>query len=518
MVEKIAPRRRATIAAMDGPSSLGEALLDACARSSGRAALVHEGRMTTFGELRDAAASLAGELRARGVRRGDRIVCSVSNRPEHLVQLAATWWSGAIHVCAEFRLTARELAHIIRVTEARALVYEPPPDAEDPDAVPRALRREHPRLEVLIVGDRVPLTTTPVEPVTSAPEDPAIVFVTSGTTGAPKATIGYHGNLARRWRGLGPWLGFRPGDRHLAQMPLSHGFGLLSAMAGLLANGTVVLVDRFSPAGVLDVIERDRVTVIGGAPAHFRLILGRLGEESRDVGSLRLGIGTAAAFPPPLVREIQMRLGVKLVVLYGSSEGVGVGTTDQDDVARGSVGRPAPESVEIVGPDRTPLPVGDVGEIAFSRAVFPVRYWGDDRPGGAWYYSGDLGRLDEEGRLYVYGRLNHQIDRGGLKVDPSEVEAVLVRTAGVVDAAVLGLADPVVGERVCACVVPADGVAPTLADVRRLLANDLAPHKLPEDLRVVDEIPRTPIGKVDLSTLRAAIEKAPAESIRTSAA
>ena len=174
------------------------------------------------------------------------------------------------------------------------------------------------------------------------------MFVTSGTTGRPKATIGYHGDLARRWRGLGPWLGFRDGDRHLAQLPLSHGFGLLSAMAGLLADGAVVLVDRFSAAGVLEVIERDRVTVISGAPAHFRLILARLGTEPRDVGSLRLGIGTAAAFEPALVQEIQTVLGLKLVVLYGSNEGVGVATTDQDDVVRGSVGRPAAGSVAIV--------------------------------------------------------------------------------------------------------------------------------------------------------------------------
>jgi acyl-CoA synthetase (AMP-forming)/AMP-acid ligase II len=493
---------------MNGPSSLGEALFDAYTRAPGRAALVHEGRTITFGELRDSAAALAGEYRARGIEPGDRIVCSVSNRPEHLVALAAAWWRGAVHVCADYRLTARELSHIVRVTDARALVYEG--DAHD---VPRELRRDHPDLDVLVVGDGLP-AAAPVEPEPGAPEDPAVVFVSSGTTGVPKATIGYHGNLARRWRGLGPWLGFQDGDRHLAQMPLSHGFGLLSAMAGLLANGTVVLVDRFSAAGVLEVIERDRVTVVGGAPAHFRLILARLGKEPRDVGSLRLGIGTAAAFAPSLVQEIQTVLGLKLVVLYGSSEGVGVGTTDQDDVARGAVGRPAPGSVQIVAPDRTPLPMGETGEIAFSRAVFPVRYWGDDGPGGAWYYSGDLGHVDEEGRLYVHGRLKHQIDRGGLKVDPSEVEAALIRSGRFVDAAVLGLADPVVGERVCACVVPFAGEVPTLADLRRVAGRDLAPHKLPEDLRVVDAIPRTPIGKVDLSALRAALEGAPAESIR----
>ena len=505
---------------MDAPSSLAQALDDACRRAPYRVALVEEGRATTFSELRAAAASLAGEYRARGIGAGDRIVCSVSNRTEHVVALSAAWWRGAVHVCAEYRLTARELSYIVRRTEARGLVYEAPPDADDPDAVPRALHREHPELELLLVGDRLPWAAAELaERATPPPDAPAIVFVTSGTTGTPKATIGYHGNLARRWNGLGRWLGFRDDDRHLAQMPLSHGFGLLSAMSALLGNGAVVLLDRFSPTRALEAIERDRVTVVGGAPAHFRLLLRRLAEEPRDVGSLRLGIGTAAAFEPELVDEITRTLGLELVVMYGSSEGVGVATTDRDDVARGAVGRPAPGSVEIVGPDRAPLPRGEIGEIAFSRSVFPVRYWGDDTPGGAWYYSGDLGRLDEEGRLYVHGRLKHQIDRGGLKVDPVEVEAALLRNVDLADAAVVGVPDPLVGERVCACVVPAEsGQPPTLPALRALLAEELAPHKLPEDLRVLEEIPRTAIGKVDLPSLCAALAGAPSESVRASAA
>src|SRR5437870_2026664 len=125
---------------MDVPSSLAEALAAACRRASRRVALVHDGRRSTYGELESAAGALAGEYRARGIAPGDRVVCSVSNRPEHVVALAAAWWSGAVHVCAEYRATARELSHVVRLTGARALVYEPPREAADPDAVPRALR------------------------------------------------------------------------------------------------------------------------------------------------------------------------------------------------------------------------------------------------------------------------------------------------------------------------------------------------------------------------------------------
>jgi acyl-CoA synthetase (AMP-forming)/AMP-acid ligase II len=200
--------------------------------------------------------------------------------------------------------------------------------------------------------------------------------------------------------------------------------------------------------------------------------------------------------------------------MYGSSEGIGVATTDREDILRGSVGRPAPGSVIIVGPDRTPLASREIGEIAFSREIFPVHYWtdhGSPAPSqvtevdgrNAWYYSGDLGRLDDDGRLYVYGRLKHQIDRGGLKVDPVEVEGVLLRCPGVFDAAVIGLPNPVLGETVCACIVPLPGQVPSLEKIRLVLGHDLAPYKLPEELCVLEQIPRTQLGKVDVGRLRA---------------
>jgi len=182
--------------------------------------------------------------------------------------------------------------------------------------------------------------------------------------------------------------------------------------------------------------------------------------------------------------------------------------------------------VTIVGPDRQPLPVGETGEIAFSRTVFPVRYWEDaganlfsnvaslEADGkGLWYYSGDRGRLDADGRLYVFGRVKLQIDRGGLKVDPVEVEMALFRCAGVADAAVLGRPNPVLGETVCACVVPAAGCSLTLEALRLSMQVQLAPYKLPEELILLDRIPRTQLGKVDLEKLKVDIASLTAQHL-----
>ncbi len=507
------------------PGTLVGALESSWERWPDRPALSSGGRITSYAQLGAAVLRLAGAYRRLGIGPGDRVVCSAANRPEHVVAIGAAWSAGAVHVGADFQLTGPELARVVETTRAAALVYEPPGGGADPFAALRAVREAHPGLVVLVAGDgpapagcqalaelaaagaETEAGPAPREP---SPGDPALIFISSGTTGTPKATLGYHGNLAERWRRLGGWLRFGPEDVHLAHLPLSHGFGMMMAMGALFAGGRLVLLDRFTPEEALRRVAAEGVTVLNGAPAHFRLVLDRLARDGGDVGALRLSVGTAATFPPELVRDIWDRLGVEFMYMYGSSEGVGVATTDREDILRGSVGRPAPGSVVVVDEERRPVPAGVVGEVAFSRGVFPVRYW--DEAGaadGGWYYSGDLGRMDGEGRLYVFGRLKHRIDRGGLKVDPVEVECALLRLPAVADAAVIGLADPVMGETVCACVVPAPGESPELASLRLALGGELAPYKLPEALCVLERIPRTRLGKVDLPALRAAAADAP---------
>jgi acyl-CoA synthetase (AMP-forming)/AMP-acid ligase II len=511
-------------------ATLADALQGAWSTWPERPALVHRGRTTTYRGLGEAAAALAGTYATLGIGRGDRIACSVSNRPEHVAALAAAWLHGAVHVCVDHDSTAPELSRIVASTQATALVWEPAAGSAEPLATLRTLRDEHPGIAVLVVGEEpVPDGCLPVSTVLAtaghrpeagagpAPDDPALIFISSGTTGTPKATVGFHGNLAGRWPRLAGWLGFGPDDVHLAQLPLSHGFGLLTAISALLSGGTLALLGRSSTGAVLRTIGEEGVTVVNGAPAHFRLILDRLDPALHDVGSLRLSIGTAATFQPSLIRAIRRRLGVDFVVMYGSSEGIGVATKDLDDILLGAVGRPAPGSVAIVASDHARLPAGEVGEIAFSRSVYPVRYWQPAdalREDDGWYYSGDLGRLDADGRLYVYGRLKHQIDRGGLKVDPAEVEAAVLRCAGVTDAAVIALPNPMLGESVCACVVPGAAGPPSLEQLRASLAAELAPYKLPEELCLVESIPRTALGKVALDVLRGEVMDSVRQSVR----
>jgi len=492
-----------------------------------RVGLVFCGRSMTYGQLQMAVENLAATYRGLDVRRGDRIICQLSNCPEHIVALGAAWMCSAVHVGVDQQLTSSELSSLIEFTGATTLLFEAAGKSLDPFLPLRLLRRKHPHLRIIVTGHpslpeelnlfRWDSVTKKSEhqslAVTDRPssEDPAIIFFTSGTTGKPKAPLGFHGNLCTRWRRLADWLKFSPEDVHLGHLPLAHGFGLMLAVTALLTGGRLVLFNGFSRKDVFEAVEQQRVTVLNGSSTHFRLLIDHVNSKGGDVSSLRIGVGSAAPFPPSLIRSILDNLKIQFMFMYGASEGVGVVTTDAEDMLRGSVGRPAPGSVTILDADRNVLPAGEIGEIAFSRKVFRVRYWAPPTSVASvpedtdWYYSGDYGRLDGEGRLYVLGRVKHQINRGGLKVDPVEVENALLECPAIADAAVIGVNDHILGQIVCACVVPVRDEAPSLEQLRSFLGDVLASYKLPEELRVLECIPRTRTGKVNHELLQARI-------------
>src|SRR5262249_14407656 len=280
-------------------------------------------------------------------------------------------------------------------------------------------------------------------------------------------------------------LEYGPDDVHLAHLPLSHGFGLMMGVTALLTGGHLVFPSSSSIDEALGLIAAERVTVVSGSPVLYRLMIDR--RARLDLRTIRTAIGRAAPFTLSLLRQVIKDLGLRFMLMYGASEGVGVATTDRDDILRGSVGRPLPGTVAIVGLDHQPVPTGTIGEIAFSRSMFPVSYW-DGRSAvpasangkGAWFYSGDLGRFDEAGRLYFVGRLAHQINRAGLKIDPLAIEAAILETGRASVVAVVGLPDPVLGEIAYACVVPRAGHAIVPANLRADLARALGASRCPD--------------------------------------
>lgn len=494
-------------------ATLAGAVDAASRRWESKPAMVAGSTVLTYGHFGRLIDRIVGVYSEEELQAGDRVVCQLPNGPLHLAVATATWRYGAVHVVADSDLAPNELARRVIDTQAVAIAVQP-----TDDAAIVLLRSACPQLRILMTGG----STQPAgcyslsELLASAseatgrtdedrlapdPDDAAVILFTSGSTGRPKGVVRYHGQLLEQWLRAAEVLNVRAGDVHLGQLPLSHGFGLGMATMALMTGGKLVLLERFSAEVALRFATTEKVTILHGTPSHFTMLVDHLDPTRHDVSSLRIGQGSAGGFSPGLLRRVFEELGMDLMLLYGCSEGLNTYTTDRQDMLLGSVGAPPPGRVQIVDQNRRALSPMEVGEIAMRR-VHRFGYWGEDTPGSDWYYTGDLGRMDADMRLYVLGRVHYQINRGGIRITPEEVEANLAEYPGLVESAVIGVPDRVVGEVVCACVVPTPGTTPTLADVRRFLGQSLARHKLPEELCVLHAIPRAQLGKIDRSALR----------------
>jgi acyl-CoA synthetase (AMP-forming)/AMP-acid ligase II len=507
-------------------------LEEACRRWSDRPAITFHGRTMTYAELWQQVSRLAGAYRALGVERGDRVVCQLPNCPEQIVAVAAAWLIGAIHVGTDNDLTGPELLGLVDQVDARALVFQPRPGSPDPFGALRVVGEGRPGT-VLVLHDPgesgpgdgdVPdgvhrledlLKATVPDPAMAQEHDPgeiAVLLLTSGTTGRSKAVKESFAACWAKMQFFSDAYRPQPDDVHLVYLPMAHVFGFRLGLIALLTGGRLVLLDRFSPEAALRLVTDEAVTILPGMPTHLTLLLAALDPARHDVTTLRWAISAASQLPAPVAEGVYDRLGVELLYVFGCAEGFTTRTTDRTEILRGSVGRTVfrgPEgtaqdgSVRVVDPEEgSTLPADEVGELAFG-ARCPVEYWADPPTAtDGWYHTGDLGRIDPDGCVFVVGRLKELVNRGGLKVSPSEIETAILRHPAVLDAGIIGSPDPVLGEAICACVSLTQPPPPgepelDLAALRSFLALTLARHKLPDELCVVPAVPRTKIGKVD---------------------
>ncbi|HET9051830.1 MAG TPA: long-chain fatty acid--CoA ligase, partial [Candidatus Dormibacteraeota bacterium] len=427
-----------------------------------------------------------------------------------------------------------ELAALVRQTEAALLVFQPPPGVApgpDPLAAVRAAREAMPglgavvhgcapgpddvALAAVLDGPPAPAGAPRVEPSPMTPDRADVLLLTSGSTGSPKAVVETLPALLGKVRLFAEELRAGPDDVHLVYLPICHAFGLKLVLTALTTGGRLVFLDRFTPDGALELVGTEGVTVVSGTPTHMTLLLRAL-DDRHDVSTLRWAVSAAAPLAPALVDEIYARLGCEILHVYGCSEGFLTVTSDRDEVRAGSAGHrvfrgpagsPPDGRVAILVPGGdAEAAAGEVGEIAYG-AARPVRYWGAPPVAtGGWYRTGDLGRIDGHGRLFVCGRLKDVVNRGGLKVSCAEVEGALARHPAVAECAVVPAPDAVLGEAVCACLVALpDAAPPDLGALRAFAGESLARHKLPDELCVLTALPRTPVGKLDRRALLAAV-------------
>jgi acyl-CoA synthetase (AMP-forming)/AMP-acid ligase II len=337
---------------------------------------------------------------------------------------------------------------------------------------------------------------------------PAVLLATSGTTGLPKFVIHTQATIATTTDALRH---FELTGDHTAMVvcPMVHAGGFFTFI-GCISNGVpMVLLERFDPDAALDAIEMHRCSWLFGLPFMFTALLERQRLYRRDVYSLRFCLFGGDVCSQQLQQEFPIEFGVPLRNVWAASEAVGCLTYGLEP---GPVSRIAPGAqVRLVGEGRVPVPLGEVGELAVRGPNVSIGYWAgpdviDDAPENGWYHTGDLMRQDEKGNLWFVARKKDIIIRGGSNISPVEVERVLAAHPAVKDAAVVGIPDDTLGQRVAGFVqLEKNAPSEIASEVLEMVRNRLADYKVPERLQVVATIPRNALGKTDRAALLAMI-------------
>jgi len=357
----------------------------------------------------------------------------------------------------------------------------------------------------VIAGE--PDTFTTVE---RADRDLAVILYTSGTTGRPKGVALSHDNLASNARAAASLYELDRTRWSLQVLPLSHSYGLTVMNAGNILGTRGVLLRWFNPEGVLDSIQRYRVESMSAVPTMLLYLLHYPDAERFDTSSMRVWGSGAAPLPLEIVEPFEKKFGGRIQEGYGLTEASPVVSAHRLSGVRklGSVGQPIP-GVEVAILDDTdrPLPVDELGEICVRGPNVMQGYYGLPEETAqtlrnGWLHTGDMGRLDADGFLFIVERKKDLIIRGGFNIYPREVEEVLYAHPAVAEAAVVGMRDPMLGEDVLAFVALKAGAT---ADAEALIAfcqGRLAKYKCPKQVRFLDALPKTPIGKILKKELR----------------
>lgn len=495
----------------------------------GATALVDGDRRWTYSELEADVETLHRSLHRLGLRRGDRVIVQLPNRAEFVLLWFALQRLGAVPVHALPGHRRHEIAHLARITEAVAYVIPDRYARFDHRPLAADLGAGHPSLRhTIVVGDpgdhtgfltyetlsasQAPAVTPPEPPV--APGDLALLLLSGGTTGTPKLIPRTHQDYAYNARAAAEVCRLDADSVYLAVLPVAFNFTMScpGVLGTLQAGGTVVLSPSPDPGTAFELIEREGVTITAVNPPLVPYWLREFEDTPRDLSSLAVLQVGAARLADSLARRIGPTLGCRLQQVFGMAEGLLNLTAldDPDDVVCTTQGRPVSpqDEVLVLGGDGEAVPDGDVGEL-LTRGPYTLRgyyrspelartHFTED----GYYRTGDLVRRLPTGHLSVVGRVKEQINRGGEKIDATEVEEHLLAHPGIESAAVVAAPHPELGESSVAFVVCA-GPAPGTREVTSFLRErGLAAYKAPDRVEAVERMPLTPVGKTDKNALR----------------
>lgn len=475
----------------------------------------------TYRDLDEKSSALAAGLQYMGIEKGDRVAIYMSSCPELYIAFYALQKIGAITAWVNAAYKTQELTFILDNSQAKAVFVQKGKDTSDNFTLLQGLKDGLPHLShVIVLGEGQGAGASGfddlissgrkkkyVEPVIDVYHDLAMLIYTSGTTGIPKGSMITNHQVVRGGYSHVRGVEATADDIFLGILPLTHSYGCgTTLIQPILIQASVVLLEAFAPEEAFRAIEAGKATLQHGAPAHYIMEMNHPNIDKYDLSSLRAGYLAGQICPEEVIQWGEDR-GIYLSSSWGNSEvGPGAGTMcpfgTPLDVRKRSVGLPIPEmDIKVIDQiTGKQVGTGEVGEMMVKGPNVLKGYWQNpdetDRQleKDGWLHTGDLVSVDDHGFVSMYGRSKDLINRGGLKIYPVEIESLILQHPLVEQTCVVGTPNPILGESICAVIIPRADAAVSLADIRDFMKDKVAKHKLPDELSIVSDFPRVPGG------------------------
>ncbi len=485
-----------------------------------KTALIFECECFSYEELDEKANRVANGLQSLGIQKGDRVALYLPNIPEFIFAYFGIQKLGAVLVSINVMLKRDEIWYILNDSGSKAIVTTeklcPNVPRQDLVCLEKVLLTGSANGTDLSLEELMAMSSPIFQSADMEPKDPATIVYTSGTTGFPKGAVLSHGNVVSNMHSQRYSCGIAPHDKLLLYLPLFHCFGQNAILnSGLNAGATIILQRRFKPEQVVQAIAQEGATMFFGVPTVFaKLLEANLNEL--DWRSVRYYFSAAANLPVEIVRRWEEKFGRPIYQGYGLTETSPCASYNHPwKYKTGSIGMPIDNvEMKVVDENSEEVPVGELGQIIIRGPNVMLGYW--NRPEetakvlkNGWFYTGDIGYMDEDGDFYLVDRLKDMINVSGFKVYPSEVERIFYQHPSVAEAAVYGVVDRIKGEVVYANVRLLTGASITEAELMTFCQERMANYKVPQTIKLVDSLPKNATGKILKTVLRkeAVLEK-----------
>jgi len=474
----------------------------------------------TYGQLKEDSETLGKHLMRLGLKKGDKVSFMMGNGYQTTKIFLGAMYSGFITAPINLMAQPSQFEYVLDHSDTKLIFFT----EDQKEKLERTIKKVKRSIELVqIENDKETIfpnnknpSGSPLPEVTE--DDDAILLYTSGTTGLPKGTLLSHKNIISGGQYTTMAHGLTPEDRALCSLVLYHVNGaVVTAVAPLVSGGTVVMPHRFRVSNFWELISGFRCTWFSVVPTMISYLYNTPNLEGRDlnVGRIRFGRTASSPLPTSLHKAFEKKFRIPLVETMGLTETAAPVLSNPMELSKrkyGSVGTPVGNNVKIIGEDGNDAPRGTVGEIMVrGDNVMKGYYKAPDitakvLESDGWFHTGDLGYMDEDGFVFVTGRIKEIIIKGGENISPREIDEVLYKHSMVQDAAAVGIPDEHYGEEIMCCVVLKSGCTVTVQELRDHCLEHLGEFKTPKVIRLIDDLPKGPSGKIQRLKLREMME------------